>query len=79
MSAPWPRVEPRALKAASSPCSGPMLWPWKAAAATVSIAMLITPATPIAMTTSQRSKRKIFFCSSSVAPTTRRWVSAEWR
>ena len=56
-----------------------MVRPWNAAAATVSIATLIRPAIPIAMITSQRSNLKIFFCSSSVAPTTRRDVRAECR
>ena len=52
---------------------------WNTAAAMISIDMLIRPAMVIAMITSMRSKRKILRRSSSVRPTTRRWVSAECR
>jgi hypothetical protein len=45
----------------------------------LSMLKLITPAMPMAIITSIVSKRKILFFSSSVLPTTRRWVKAECR
>lgn len=40
---------------------------------------LIAPAMAMAITTSTSSKRNFCFFSSSVRPTTLRWVRAEWR
>ena len=51
--------------------------PWKRAEAMMSMLAFIVPAMVKAITTSMSSKRKIFFLSPSVLPTTLRWVSAE--
>src|SRR3954451_16057759 len=53
--------------------------PWKSWAATISIVRLITPARPIAISTSTRWKRMSSRRSSSFSALIRLWVSAEWR
>ena len=45
----------------------------------MSMLAFMVPAMAMAMITSTSSKRKIFFLSSSVRPTTLRCVRAEWR
>ena len=52
---------------------------WKRPAAIAIIDMFTSPASAIAMTTSMRSKRRIWRFSRSLRPTIRRWVSAECR
>src|SRR6266851_2769325 len=76
MSEPFPSWTPRPRNAWSR-VSTETPRPWKTAAAMVSMAMLISPARPMAMITSHFSKLKIFSCSASVAPTTRLCVRAE--
>ena len=80
MSAWFPRCTPSwsATSARSSPTSVSP-FSWNTAAAITSMLMFTIPAIPIAITTSASSKWKMRRFSSSLAPTTRCWVSAEWR
>ncbi len=77
---------PLRVERASSPSKAPSIVstpvrppPWKSAAATTIIAMLTSPASARAITTSIFSKRRMRWRSRSLRPTIRFWVSAECR